>query len=209
MKCSVLASIISLFLLTGCGEEKSLLKFSDGTKATITAIKPGPGASDPAWLSLKKNLFDASCIKCHNPESARIKKRLDLTQKDIVLENYDDILFRMTEAFDMGFDYMPPKGEPVSAGVIRELKLWRSDAQFAVLQKRLFEVSCLKCHGSAQTKHSNLTSKEVLLEKFDEVVYKMTKAFDEGNKPMPPIGKGAKVSEELVQLLLDWKQKRP
>jgi hypothetical protein len=31
----------------------------------------------------------------------------------------------MTEAFDMGFDYMPPKGDPVKPELIKVMQMWK------------------------------------------------------------------------------------
>lgn len=117
--------LIFVFLFTSCtfdSKGKSTLLFKDIT----TAIAPIEIETDQAYLKLQKNLFKASCTKCHNAESAIKKDRLDLTKKKLILENYDDILYRMTDAFDMGFDYMPEEGGPVSALLIEELKAWKT-----------------------------------------------------------------------------------
>jgi cytochrome c5 len=159
--------------------------------------------TDTQFLAIRKNLIDVSCLKCHNEKQTR---HSNLTSRAVVLENADDMLYRMTDAWGVGEDKMPPRGDAVSPAVIKEFRAWKSDTTFANLQKKLFEVSCLKCHGATQTRHSNLTSKDVVLEHYDDVIYKMTKAFDEGNKPMPPVGKGTKVSAELIQELQNWKE---
>lgn len=119
---------VSLIGFTSCGGKKSALKFSLGKVGDSTEIQKNPVKEDPAWLSVKKNLIDASCLKCHNADTANRKNRLDLSKREIVFSNYDDILYRMTDAFDTGMDYMPPKGARVAPEVIQEFKNWYSDA---------------------------------------------------------------------------------
>ncbi len=51
----------------------------------------------------------------------------------------------------------------------------------------------------------DLTSKEVIVENYDKILYRMTDAFEEMNRPMPPIGKGERVSAKLVEELKAWK----
>ena len=199
-----------LVSLAGCGSDKGPLKFSTPQKVINTLEtenKKDPIIeNDKAYVQIKTFLFDTSCIKCHNPETALKKNRLDLTSRENILENFDDIIYRMTDAFDMGFDYMPPKGDPVSPALIQELKTWKADIHFANLQKNLFETSCLKCHGPTQTRHIDLTSKEVILKNFDDIVYRMTTAFEDNlKKPMPPKGKGEPVSPKLIEELKNWK----
>lgn len=190
--------------LASCGSSKSPLQFGVKTAGFTPLEVAGELEKDQAYLSVKKNLFDASCVKCHNPETAAKKDRADLTKKEVILENLDDIIYRMTDAFETGEDYMPPKGPRVTPEVIKQLKSWASDAKFAGLQKSLFEVSCLKCHGANQKKHANLSSKAVVLENFDDIIYRMTDAFDAGDEFMPP--KGNRVSPELINELKKWKE---
>lgn len=188
--------------LAGCGSDKSALAFSNSTTNGQSEIKVAQD-NDPAFASIQKDLIGVSCIKCHN---ANQTKHSNLTSKAVVLENADDMLYRMTDAWDIGVDNMPPKGNPVNPVVIKEFKSWMSDNKFANLQKSLFQASCLKCHSATQTKHANLTSKAVVIEKYDDIIYKMTTAFDIDDEPMPPVGKGNKVSPELIKELQKWKE---
>lgn len=80
------------------------------------------GEADKYYAFLKAEVFDKSCTRCHNPKNAR---RLDLTQKENIIREYSDIEYRMTEAFDMGFDYMPPKGDPVKTELIKIMQIWK------------------------------------------------------------------------------------
>ncbi len=121
MRSLIFISII--FSLTGCNS-KTLLQFKEA-KGIISPVEEKP-ETDQTYLRLKDKIFKTSCTKCHNPESAAKKKRIDLTKKQIIIENYDDILYRMTDAFDMGFDYMPEEGGPVSEALINELKAWKA-----------------------------------------------------------------------------------
>ncbi|MBC7429529.1 MAG: hypothetical protein H7336_13005 [Bacteriovorax sp.] len=195
-----------LALLSSCGvnPDKSALIFASGSQSGADQIQINQSQeTDAAFLAIRKKLIDVSCIKCH---SSTQKRHSDLTSRAVVLKNADDMIYRMTDAWDIGVDNMPPKGNPVDPEIIKEFKVWKSDAQFANLQKSLFEVSCLKCHGAGQTRHANLTSKTIVIEKYDDIIYKVTKAFDESNKPMPPVGKGKKVSPELIKELHKWKE---
>lgn len=74
---------------------------------------------------IKLEIMDKSCIRCHNANTAITKRRLDLTKKENVIREFSDIEYRMTEAFDMGFDYMPPKGDPVKPELIKVMQMWK------------------------------------------------------------------------------------
>ncbi|WP_185903059.1 c-type cytochrome [Bacteriovorax stolpii] len=202
-----------LLALAGCNfidPDKGPLAFSSG-KTIINPIKTDTDKpeteveKDLVYLDIKKNLFDMSCTRCHNPENAVKKGRLDLTKKELILENYDDIIYRMTDAFDLGIDYMPPRGNRVSPEVIKQLKAWKADQAYLNIQKTVFEASCTKCHNPNNKRRMDLTSKEVIVENYDKILYRMTDAFEEMNRPMPPIGKGERVSAKLVEELKAWK----
>lgn len=202
-----------LLALAGCNfinPDKGVLNFSAGKKTIIDPIKTDVEVDtekDLVYLDIKKSLFDTSCMRCHNPETAVKRGRLDLTKKNLILENYDDILYRMTDAFDLGVDYMPPRGDRVSPELIKQLKAWKADLRYVNIQKTVFEASCTKCHNPNNTRRMNLTSKEVIIENYDKILYRMTDSFDEANgKPMPPRGKGDQVSAELIKELKAWKE---
>ena len=209
----------TLFLaLAGCNfinPDKSPLAFNSGKKEEVinpiqktneeTQKDPVELEKDLAYLDIKKNLFDTSCTKCHNPDTSSRRGRVDLTKKDLILENYDDIIYRMTDAFELGVDNMPPKGPRVSPEVISQLKAWKADQTYLNIQKTVFEASCTKCHNPNNKRRMDLTSKEVIIENYDKILYRMTDAFEEMNRPMPPVGKGERVSEVLIKELKDWK----
>lgn len=208
---------ILLLAISSCGlggSDKSTLKFSSPEAKKVTSPvetktdEPTPAhvEKDQTYLTIKTKLFDNSCTKCHNPDKP---KRLDLTNRELILENFDDIIYRMTDAFDMGFDYMPPKGDPVSPEIIKELKAWKADMTYLNIQKTLFEASCTKCHNPTNARRLDLTSKEVILKNYDKILYRMTDAFEEMNRPMPPAGKGERVSEKLVEEFKKWKESLP
>jgi len=117
--------LLTLFTLTSCGisPDKSALKFADQIIAKVDPIKNEPPETDQTYLKLKAELFDRSCNNCHNPKKPR---RVDLTKKENIIRDYDDILYRMTEAFDMGFDNMPPEGDKVSDQLIADFKKWKA-----------------------------------------------------------------------------------
>jgi mono/diheme cytochrome c family protein len=95
------------------------------------AIKPIPLAA--TYASLKVHLFEKSCTRCHNPD-VRIKhtKRPLLTSKEAIIARFDDILYSMTDAWNMNDNEMPPATSDVprvSEEVINMLIKWK-DAGF-------------------------------------------------------------------------------
>ncbi len=116
--------IFCLTAISGCGvnKDKTPLTFNLKSQSSNELVILENNEPDGRYREIRKSLFDVSCIRCHNPKNS---KRLDLTVKANVLENFDDIIYRMTDAFDMGFDYMPPKGDPVKPEIINELKAWK------------------------------------------------------------------------------------
>lgn len=80
---------------------------------------------DTYYDFVKAEIMDKSCVRCHNATSAVTRGRLDLTKKENIIREYSDIEYRMTEAFDMGFDYMPPKDDPVKPELIRIMQMWK------------------------------------------------------------------------------------
>ena len=81
--------------------------------------------SDVYYDFIKVEIMDKSCIRCHNANTAISRGRLDLTKKENIIREFSDIEYRMTEAFDMGFDYMPPKGDPVKPELIKVMQMWK------------------------------------------------------------------------------------
>jgi mono/diheme cytochrome c family protein len=75
-----------------------------GTKAEA------PIALAPTYASLKVNLFEKSCIKCHDTDVlAKHPKRPLLSSKEVIIARYDDILYSMTDAWNMNDNEMPPE----------------------------------------------------------------------------------------------------
>lgn len=96
------------------------------------APKPVPLAA--TYSSLKVNLFEKSCIRCHNPDIlAKHPKRSVFTTKDAIVLAYDDILYSVTDAWITNDSEMPPavSGVPrISEEVVDMLKKWK-DSGFA------------------------------------------------------------------------------
>lgn len=96
------------------------------------AAKPVP--LTPTYASLKVNLFEKSCMGCHNAdEVAKHEKRPLLTTKEAIIDRYDDILYSMTDAWNMLDNEMPPQASStprVNAEVIKAFTDWR-DQGFA------------------------------------------------------------------------------
>ncbi len=81
------------------------------------------------YSSLKVNLFEKSCIRCHNPDVlAKHPKRPLLTSKKAIIDRYDDILYSVTDAWTMNDNEMPPASSDVprvSEEVVKMLKEWK------------------------------------------------------------------------------------
>lgn len=211
MKKSVMGLLfISLTLsLSSCGvnPDKSPLAFGASGTTGINPIKVETNKDDDSeFTALQKNFFLVSCMKCH---AATQTRHIDLTSKEVVLKNFDDIIRKISTPFvplNPKDGPMPPKASSVSPEVIAALKTWKSNLQFAEIQKNLIQTSCIKCHSATQTKHSNLTSKEEVLKNFDEIIRRTAAPFipeSANDRPMPP--KGPAVSRELIKQLQDWK----
>jgi mono/diheme cytochrome c family protein len=91
------------------------------------AIKPVPLA--PTYASLKVNLFEKSCVQCHNLDViAKHPKRPLLDSKQVIIARYNDILYSVTDAWNMNDNEMPPEKSNVprlSEEVIQALKDWK------------------------------------------------------------------------------------
>jgi hypothetical protein len=98
----------------------------------VQTQKPVP--LEPKYSSLKVNLFEKSCVRCHNPDvQVQHPDRPVFTDKQSIIARYDDILYSMTDAWDMDDNEMPPvksKIPRVSTAVIEMLKQWK-DSGFA------------------------------------------------------------------------------
>jgi hypothetical protein len=95
----------------------------DGSQAQ----KPVP--LNATYSSLKVNLFEKSCIRCHNPDVlAKHPKRPIFTTKAAIIDRYDDILYSMTDAWITNDNEMPPTTSDVpraSEAVVDMLKKWK------------------------------------------------------------------------------------
>ena len=96
------------------------------------AVKPVPLAA--TYASLKVNLFEKSCVGCHNPDDIARRpkpKRLLLTSKESIVEDFENVLFRMSDqAWEQLDNEMPPstsKTPRVSPEVIKMFEKWAAD----------------------------------------------------------------------------------
>lgn len=75
-------------------------------------IKPIPLA--PTYASLKVNLFEQSCVRCHNPDVKKAHpNRPLLDSKEAIIARYDDVLYSVTDAWNMNDNEMPPERSDV------------------------------------------------------------------------------------------------
>ena len=121
---SIPSTFLLLIILSSCLHpgDKSELKF----KETITPIvNPIEEDKDKVFTSLQKRIFNVSCVGCHNPKKP---KRLDLTKKENIIEDFQDIIDRMRDS--SGVDTMPPFEDQnmfpaVKEELILELEEWK------------------------------------------------------------------------------------
>ncbi|MGZ3789658.1 MAG: hypothetical protein ACXVLQ_14105 [Bacteriovorax sp.] len=96
------------------------------------AQKPTPLAA--TYSSLKVNLFEKSCTRCHNPDVlVKHPKRPLFTTKEAIVDRYDDVLYSVTDAWITNDNEMPPSTSDVprvSEEVVNMLKKWK-DSGFA------------------------------------------------------------------------------
>jgi uncharacterized membrane protein len=105
----------------------NIIKFYIQKVSGSQAQKPVP--LEATYSSLKVNLFEKSCIRCHNPDVlAKHPKRPLFTTKEAIVERYDDILYSMTDAWITNDNEMPPANSNiprVSDEVLNMLKKWK------------------------------------------------------------------------------------
>jgi hypothetical protein len=109
--------------------DQSLFLVKQFILKTSAADAPTPTPLAPTYTSLKVNLFEKSCLSCHNPD-VQIKhpKRPIFTTKDAIINRYDDILYAMTDAWITNDNEMPPSTSVVprvKEEVINAFKLWQ------------------------------------------------------------------------------------
>ncbi len=96
----------------------------------LSGIQPQkPVPLEPKYSSLKANLFEKSCTRCHNPDvQAKHPDRPLLTDKESIINRYDDIVYSMTDAWDTYDNEMPPTKSNiprVSPEVLEMFKKWK------------------------------------------------------------------------------------
>lgn len=96
----------------------------------MSGVQPQkPVPLEPKYSSLKVNLFEKSCVRCHNPDVlAKHPDRPVFTDKQAIIDRFDDIVYSMTDAWDTFDNEMPPlkSGIPrVSPDVVEMLKKWK------------------------------------------------------------------------------------
>lgn len=136
---SILWSLLFSVLLSSCilPGDKSILTF----KETITTIvNPIEEDKDKVYTSLQKRVFTVSCTGCHSPKKP---KRVDLTKKENIIENFQDIVDRMRDA--SGVDTMPPFEDQnifpaVKEELILELEEWKKTIDAEAAEQNPIEV---------------------------------------------------------------------
>ena len=95
-----------------------------------STVKP-PIPIAPTYNSLQANLFEKSCVGCHNPDVLiKHPSRPLLTTKEAIIARYDDVLYSITDAWTIDDNEMPPtesKIPRVSTELINALKAWKDN----------------------------------------------------------------------------------
>lgn len=198
----ILIAIFFSLLISSCHlfEGKGPLSFSV-KKENTDAIEVNPQSPEKKLATLQKSFFNIQCIKCHNPERP---KRLDLTNSDNLNLHFDEILFRITEAFKTGEGQMPPRGEEAPSSVVTVYKEWKKEMTYQSLQETFLKVSCLNCHNSQRPNRLDLSESKNILENYEDILYRITEAHENSDGQMPPRGK--KPTSEQVDLLKLYKK---
>jgi len=198
----ILIIIFFSLLCSSCHffEGKGPLYFS-AKKENVDAIEVKPQSPEKKLALLQREFFDIQCLKCHNPDRP---KRLDLTNPDNLNLYFDEILFRVTEAFKTGEGQMPPRGEEAPESIVKIYKEWKKEITYLSLQENFLKVSCLRCHNSERPNRLDLSSAKNILENYDDILYRITEAHETSDGQMPPSGE--KPTTEQVHLLELYKK---
>lgn len=198
----ILIALLLSLLVSSCNlfEGQGPLFFSS-KKENIDAIEIKPQAPEEKLAILQRDFFNVQCIKCHNPDRS---KRLDLTKVENLNFHYDEILFRVTEAFQTGEGQMPPRGEEAPESIVKIYKEWKKEITYLSLQENFLKVSCLRCHNSERPNRLDLSSAKNILENYDDILYRITEAHETSDGQMPPSGE--KPTTEQVHLLELYKK---
>jgi mono/diheme cytochrome c family protein len=90
---------------------------------------PKPIPLAPTYSSLKVNIFEKSCIRCHNPDVlVKHPKRPLFTSKEAIVAKYKDIIYSVTDAWMMNDNEMPPEKSKIprlTDEEINMLKEWQ------------------------------------------------------------------------------------
>lgn len=194
--------ILSVLLMTSCEVFESSGPLSFITKKDNSdAIIIKPQTPEEKLAILKNDFFNVQCIRCHNPERP---KRVDLTNNENLDIYFNNILYRITEAFKTGEGQMPPRGEEASEQLVKIYKEWKKEITYNSLQKDFFTTSCLRCHNPERTSRLDLTNEKNILENYDDILYRITEAHDQNDGKMPPIG--PRPTLEKAELLTLYKK---
>lgn len=188
--------VSSCDILRGDGE----LSFSS-KKGVSEAIEVKPQTPEQKILALQNNYFNLQCIRCHNPDRP---KRLDLTNVENLNSHFDEILYRITDAFKSGEGQMPPRGEEASDEIVKVYKEWKKENTYLSLQNDFFKESCLRCHNPDRPNRLDLSLEENIIENYDDILYRVTEAHNDSNGKMPP--RGDRPSEDKIQILVKYKK---
>jgi mono/diheme cytochrome c family protein len=74
---------------------------------------------DQVFANIYKSLFVESCIKCHGSTA-----KINLTSKEVIVENYDKIIDSLERATGERYK-MPPGNTVISKKLIQEFKNWK------------------------------------------------------------------------------------
>lgn len=198
----ILIAIFFSLLFSSCHlfEGKGPLYFS-AKKENIDAIEVNPQSPEKKLAILQRDFFDTQCLKCHNSDRP---KRLDLANPDNLNLYFDEILFRITEAFKTGEGQMPPRGEEAPLKIVKLYKEWKKEMTYLSLQETFFKVSCLNCHNNQRPNRLDLSNSNNILENYEDILYRITEAHENSDGQMPP--RGERPTSKQIDLLKLYKK---
>lgn len=197
--------LLILIFCSSCRLLEQTGKLTFNTKdSNVSSLETAPPFNDIIFQELNQEIFSSQCIRCHNPKSFLERGRLDLTDTIVIKNNADEIIYRISKAFEEGQGQMPPRGTPASSELLLKFSNWAMDPIYTNLERQLFNQSCTQCHNPDRPRRIDLTNKENILFHQNDILYRMDKAYLENNRPMPPLGKGDKVENQLIELFKFW-----
>ena len=225
MKIKILVLIPSIFLLSSCGSY--FQKKDQGNPSIPSPDQKLDQGSGIAFEIVKKNIFEPSCIKCHQNYSFYDSVKQDLNS---IVQNIET-------------DRMPKNASPLTGEQKKLLAEWVTDGakntvatddkpkpvepvpddklvpSWTSLSRKIFFARCTTCHSpNGEAKFLDLSTRQKIYEassrKFEGKVLLnfekpeesyMLNVIQDPVEPMPPIkSKLQQLSKSEIEVLTEW-----